>query len=202
MGLDFPFGLPSVLLNGGTWTEFVASFPSCFPTHELFRSWCRERAGGRELKRVTDKVANTPFAAYNLRLYRQTYFGIARILAPLCGSGRAVAPPMQCLRSDVPWLLEVCPASTLKRLKLARSYKGRTHQHKEARGIIVDALCERDLLVVPSSRHVAAMIEDSGGDALDAVVAAVATARAVGDQQFPRPTPWREDYRREAVVWF
>ena len=202
VGFDFPFGLPSALLNGDTWTEFVASFRSCFPTPELFRSWCRERTGGRELKRVTDKVANTPFAVYNLRLYLQTYFGIARVLAPLCGSGRAVAPPMQCLRSDVPWLLEVCPASTLKRLKLDRSYKGRTQQHEHARRIIVDALCERDLLVAPSSRHVSAMVEDTGGDALDAVVAAIATARAVGDHQFPRATPWHDDYRREAVVWF
>ena len=202
VGFDFPFGLPAALLNGGTWTEFVASFPSCFPTPESFRSWCRERAGGRELKRVTDKVAKTPFAAYNLRLYLQTYFGIAGILAPLCGSGRAVAPPMQSLRSDVPWLLEVCPASTLKRLKLARSYKGRSQQNEDARRIILDALCERDLLAVPSSRHVAAMVEDSGGDALDAVVAAIATACAVGDQQFPRARPWHEDYRREAVVWF
>lgn len=200
VGFDFPFSLPSALLNGGTWTEFVSLFPSCFPTPELFRSWCRERTGGRELKRVTDRIAKTPFAVYNLRLYLQTYFGIARVLAPLCGSGRAVAPPMQSLRSDVPWLLEVCPASTLKRLKLDTSYKGRTRQN--ARRIIVKALCERDLLVAPSSRHVSAMVEDTGGDALDAVVAAIATARAVGDHQFPRATPWHDDYRREAVVWF
>ena len=118
VGFDFPFGLPSALLNGGTWTEFVASFPSRFPTPELFRSRCWKRAGDRELKRVTDEVAVTPYAVYNLRLYKQTYFGIARVLAPLCGSGRAVAPPMQRRRSGVPWLLEVCPASTLKRLKL------------------------------------------------------------------------------------
>lgn len=202
VGFDFPFGLPSALLNGGTWTKFVASFPSRFPTPEFFRSWCRERGGGRELKRVTDKVAKTPFAVYNLRLYRQTYFGIARVLAPLCTSGRAVAPPMQRLRSDVPWLLEVCPASTLKRLKLAKSYKGRSQQNENARHMIVDALREHDLLVVPSSGRVAAMVEDPGGDALDAVVAAIATARAVGDRQFPRTTPWHEDYRHEAVVWF
>ena len=86
--LDFPFGLPATVLEAGvSWRRFVANFRGEHPDPERFRSHCRGRcrgrAGGAEPRRETDRAAATPFCPYNLRIFRQTYHGIAHVLAPL-----------------------------------------------------------------------------------------------------------------------
>jgi hypothetical protein len=47
-------------------------------------------------------------------LFRQTCFGIRSVLAPLVRDGLVSVVPMQRPAADKPWLLEICPASTLK----------------------------------------------------------------------------------------
>ncbi|GAF97778.1 unnamed protein product, partial [marine sediment metagenome] len=104
-GLDFPFGLPRALVKQGSWDDFVLSFPDNYSSPEEFRRVCRVAAGDSELKRVTDLESHTPFSPYNLRLYRQTYFGIRDVLHPLVRDHLAYVLPMQSALPDRPWIL-------------------------------------------------------------------------------------------------
>jgi hypothetical protein len=176
-GLDFPFGLPRRLVEEASWLEFVLSFPKRHHSPEAFREACRAATGGAELKRVTDRETGTSFSPYNLRLYRQTYFGIHDVLAPLVRERSAWALPMQSPVTDRPWLLEICPASTLKHESLYWPYKGKTREHHQGRQRILEAIVEGAHLSLSSSLG-AMILEDVGGDALDSVVAAIAVSRA------------------------
>lgn len=113
-GLDFPFGSPRVLVREANRDAFALSFAARFGDCDNFRHSCRAAAGGRELQRVTGPESHTPFSPYNLRLFRQTCFGIRSVLAPLVRDGLVSVVPMQRPAADKPWLLEICPASTLK----------------------------------------------------------------------------------------
>lgn len=187
VGCDFPFGLPELLVDAPDWEAFALDFAGRYPMPERFRDACRAADGGRELRRATDREARTPFSSYNLRLYRQTWTGIVDLLAPLVRAG-AVAVPMQPLRPAVPWLLEVCPASTLKRAGLYRPYKGSGPERWAARAEILAALgAAGDLAVSEEIRERA--VADPGGDALDALIAALATARALAAPDFPGAGP-------------
>ena len=178
-GLDFPFGLPRRLIGQDNWEAFVLSFPEDYPSPERFKEVCRELAGGRELKRVTDEESKTPFSPYNLRLYRQTYFGIRDVLRPLVRDHLACVLPMQEPLAGRPWLLEICPASTLKQADLYRPYKGRTGEHRAVRKRILECLEARTALSVPSRPVRSMVLDDRGGDALDSVIAALAALTAL-----------------------
>jgi hypothetical protein len=130
------------------------------------------------LKRVTDRESHTPFSPYNIRLYRQTYFGIRDLLASLVQDGMANVLPMQTASPDKPWVLEICPASTLKREYLYWPYKGKSREHREARARIFGAIEQMAPLSVPEALR-SVILDDPGGDALDSVVAAVAVFRAL-----------------------
>lgn len=175
VGLDFPFGLPAPLVDAPDWRGFLADFTRRHPDAEAFRASCRARTGGRELRRRTDREARTPFCAYNLRLYRQTWWGIAAIVAPLVAAG-AGAPPMLPAVPGTPNLAEICPASTLKALGLYPSYKGRATALADARAAIL-ARIGTEGLEVPADIGATA-VADPGGDALDALIAAFAAWRA------------------------
>ncbi len=175
-GLDFPFGLPRPLVTERRWEDFVRAFPRRYPDAESFRAACRRAAAGRELKRRTDVEARVPFSAYNLRLYRQTYFGIAEVLLPLLNSAAASVVPMQPPASGKVLLAEICPASLLKRLGLYMPYKGQGSHLRDARAEIVRSFYNSGLLNDIEKRIYNKIIGDPGGDALDAVLAAIATA--------------------------
>ncbi len=200
VGLDFPFGLPRQLVDAPDWVSFVAGFPDRFRSPEAFRDWCRARSGGRELKRRSDIETRTPFSPYNLRMYRQTYWGITALLAPLVANGAAVALPMQPAHPGLPWLLEACPASLLKRLGVYTPYKGHGTELRDARAHILETLRARERLRKPRRAMVDQIVDDSGGDALDAVIAGLAAARAVtGGYQPERDRSG--DYALEAFVY-
>jgi hypothetical protein len=186
-GLDFPFGVPKPLIEDATWEEFVTGFPSRYESPEKFRDTCRLAAHGNELRRATDLGSRTPFAPYNIRLYRQTFFGISRILSPLVRDDLACVLPMQRAEAGKPWILEVCPASTLKDRGLYLSYKGRRAQHREARmqarAHLVEEIQGRGFVHELDEGMRELVVEDAGGDALDSVIAAVATANALRDQK-------------------
>lgn len=170
IGLDFPFSLPGALIDVPDWPAFARDFIVHYPDPEAFREDCRRRAGGREFKRRTDREAQTPFCAYNLRLYRQTYWGIVSILAPLAKDPRiAIASVLG--RPDAACVLaETCPASSLKRLGLYRPYKGRGEALRDWRRTILDRL--RGEGVVCDGALADTTVDNIGGDALDAVIAA------------------------------
>ncbi|HKZ87399.1 MAG TPA: DUF429 domain-containing protein [Anaerolineae bacterium] len=178
VGLDFPFSLPKDLIQTRSWTGFIRSFPNRYPTPRRFRAACVRAANDRERKRATDIECRAPFSPYNLRLYRQTYHGIRDVLRPLVQKGQVCVLPMQRAQSGKPWLLEICPASTLKRLDLYVPYKGATSAHRRARRRILAGLQrENGLSLAPVLRPV--LIGEPGGDALDSVIAAYAAYRAV-----------------------
>lgn len=177
VGCDFPFSLPERLMDGVGWRAFALGLETRFPGADEFLRDCRRRANGREIRRACDHESRVPFAAYNLRIYRQTYHGIRDVLAPLLRMSGAVVLPMETPRPDRPWVIETCPASTLKHAGLYPSYKGRTETARDARRHIVDGLVRRGLLA-PLSRALRRLaIDNQGGDALDSMVAAAATGR-------------------------
>jgi len=199
-GLDFPFSLPASLAGQASWEDFALALTVRYPTAELFRRACRAAAGGRELKRDTDRASRVPFGAYNLRLYRQTYFGIGHLLAPLLRRRAACVLPIQPPIDGKPWLFEICPASTLKASGLYTSYKGRGPSYRAARRRILDELVARGAVAPPAPAVEDRILADSGGDALDSVIAAVA-ARQAAERPRPehRPTPLE---RIEGRVYF
>lgn len=175
-GFDFPFGLPRQLVDESTWRAFALNFSSRFDRPEDFRSWCWERAGRKELRRETDIECKTPFSAYNLRIFRQTFYGIRDLLAPLLRDRAASVVPMEPADPGRPWLLEICPASTLKTLGRYDSYKHPKARQERKR------LAELVLATPGISAKedvVAALIDDARGDALDSAIAACAAYRAV-----------------------
>ena len=179
-GLDFPFGLPRELLNQGSWEEFIFDFPKRYPSAEEFHSLCHLAADGKERKRLTDREARTPFSPYNRRIYKQTYYGIRDVLRPLVREGLARVLPMQRPEPGLPWVLEICPASTLKRLGLPdKGYKGRTTAHCDNRTHILEGLEAMQGLSIPSSSLRSIVLDDHNGDALDSVAAAFATFEAL-----------------------
>jgi hypothetical protein len=184
IGLDFPFGLPAELVEDPGWEAFVRFFATRYPTPRSFREGCTAATAGTELKRITDRQWRTPFSPYNLRLYRQTYHGIRDLLGPWVRAGSVCVLPMQPPVSGRPWLLEICPASTLKWLgrlthqRLSVPYKRRSDEHRAARRRILRAVEARGDLTVPDPALRAAILDDPGGDALDSVIAAWAAFRA------------------------
>jgi hypothetical protein len=183
VGCDFPFSLPRALVPEQRWQEFVLAFASRYPTAEAFRQAWRAATGGREPRRACDRDARTPFSPGNVRIYRQTHAGIVELLAPLVREGRVRVLPMQPPAADLPLLIEVCPASALKRLGLYRPYKGRDDALASMRSRIMTALEEAgDLRVASAVREVA--LRDTEGDALDSVIAALVTFRVLRDPGF------------------
>lgn len=191
VGCDFPFSLPVTLpdafVNGSDWRGFLAAFPERYRSAEAFRDACRAAGGGRELRRLCDVQAKVPFCAWNLRLYRQTWHGIADLLHPLVLEAGALVLPMDQPDADRLWLAEVCPASFLKRIRLYESYKGRAAAHRAMREAILRRLVADKLLAAPSPQIERTLLDDPGGDALDAVIAAVITWRNYKEGAFSEP---------------
>lgn len=176
-GLDFPFSLHRSLIRHPTWEPFARQFADDFPTAQaLYEAGQAARiALGSPLQRRTDVEARTPFPPHNLRLFRQTYYGIRDLLAPLIADDAARVLPMQPAAAGKPSLIEICPAVTLKRLGLYVSYKGKTPAHAANRERLVTAFETLGLVISPPVRTL--LLSDPEGDALDSVIAAFATAR-------------------------
>jgi hypothetical protein len=178
-GLDFPFGLPETLIDKDNWEEFILKFPEQYSSADQFRQICRKATDNKELKRLTDNQSRAPFSPYNLWIYRQTYFGIHDVLYPLVRSRSASILPMQHPEIEKPWIFEICPASTLKHEGLYYKYKGNTAANQRSRIRILDCLVEKGLIDTISSKVCKMAIKDTQGDALDSIIAAAATYRAL-----------------------
>jgi hypothetical protein len=174
VALDAPPSLHRSLMPTG-WLAFVQQFQHRFPSPEAFREWCTAQSqllhGRPEIRRLTDIHTHTPFAANNLRLYRQTYTAINDLITPLVLAGQACVLPLQVPRPDIPWIVEICPAASLKALHMYCSYKGRTTERTNARARLLDQLRDRFPLDLPAE-IAAACLNDSEGDAIDSLIAA------------------------------
>ena len=95
---------------------------------------------------------------------------------------------MQAADHATPLLLEICPASTLRRLGIAAlPYKsGADADQRRARESIISRLAAATPIAIdPIARQRA--IENPGGDALDSLVAAVAVHCAIANERI-QPT--------------
>lgn len=186
-GCDFPFSLPDFLMQGRNWHRFAEAFAQQFSLPEDFREHCRKLADGTERRRVCDREARVPFAAYNLRIYRQTFYGVRDVLAAAMARRAAAVIPMQAYAANKAWIIEACPASTLKSLGMYQPYKGATKAHRTQRGRILDCLHQSGLIATLDDKLRGSLLADQGGDALDSVIAAAATARAYKDGELTKP---------------
>lgn len=200
-GIDFPFGLPFDLIEDRSWVDFVRSFGLRFSSEQEFRKKCRLISNGTEIKRVTEMESKAPFASYNLRVYRQTYFGIRNLLAPLVQKNLASVIPMQKVKKGKPVIMEVCPASTLKQVKLYLPYKGKTDKHYRSRKHILGNIAGNSGFKINMNRVKSIAMDDPNGDALDSVIAAVATFRAVNNGNSLNRN-YKDIYLIEGYVYF
>ena len=175
-GLDFPFSLAREAIEDPDYASWLENFAARFPDAESLRE------GASHQKRVTDFAAKVPFAPLNLRLFRQTYYGIRDVLAPLHASGACILP-FDAPQNNRLWLLEICPASLLKREKLYLSYKGHSAAQRQNREIIA-----REMQSRTPFRWIDAMktraLDDTQGDALDAILAAICVHNALQTADF------------------
>ena len=186
--LDFCFGLPvEVFTPGARWAEQFS----------FLREWgedgygagleCVRRAtalrGTKHIRRLTDSEESAPFDPFHYRIIYQTFYGMRDVLGPLRRRREMALLPFQYrrLRRARRVLVEACPASTLKRLGLPhQNYKqpeggALTPKRLRTRRRIFEGLGEHVLIGDAERRR---MMRNGGGDALDAVIAAVGAARA------------------------
>ncbi|MFZ5447126.1 MAG: hypothetical protein ACOZFS_00610 [Thermodesulfobacteriota bacterium] len=202
-GLDFPFGLPCAIAEHfgcKTWTGFIYSFPAKFNGPHEFQHECKQVFGRPEAKRTTDIESKTPFSPYNLRLFKQTYFGITGVLYPLLKNGGAWVIPMQEIIGDRSLILEICPRSTLVREKIAdKKYKGKTKEHWQNRRHILNRLSEKNVAIPENLFRL--ICGDIEGDALDSAIAAYAVGNSLLNPTFPFPPGWKREYAIEGYVY-
>lgn len=199
VGLDFPFGLPTAVLGDEfeDWRAFVDGFPGGLPLPDdwdrdevddprSLSAWGSQRARENDdadcvhCKRETDATvgAQPPYGIVGKYI---TYHGIESVLAEIRDA--VTFAPMETGddtgSTDAPLVLEAYPAGTLGRLGLYRTgYKGgtETERHRRERNLQGLQQGEDEVEITESVRREA--VKNSGGDALDAVVAAVATYEA------------------------
>ena len=177
-GFDFPFSIalesfPESARENLNWREWLQSLPEYSDAKSF-------TAAFPDAARETDRESKTPFSPLNLLLFRQTFHGLRDVLLPLLENGAIAFPfdEMPCDENEKLWLLEICPASLLKKQKLYLSYKGRSTLQRENREIILGQTKERTR--VKMSEEISQRIfEDTQGDALDAVLASVCVFRAL-----------------------
>lgn len=185
-GLDFPFSLPEVMVGEQTWESFVKTFPHRYSTPEDLREKCRTHATGREEKRKTEKLSRAPFSSYNLRIFRQTFYGIREVLSPLvCGSNVCVLPMHEPVLGK-PWVLEICPASTLAKLGLKIPYKGKSERHRGNREKIMEVITKKNCELEHGLEE--EIVGDITGDALDSLLATFTVHQVIS-----HPGTWRPE---------
>lgn len=209
-GMDFPFGLPVELFDPGTtWRQQLEIVHGWAGDAPGLGHWClaRAKAIGREMhiRRATDTESRTPFDCYHYRIIWQTTFGMSAVLRPLADAPRTAVIPFQYAKLPTAdrIVTEACPGSVLKRLGLPhQNYKQPaggplTPLRRRTRRAILEEVAGR-LEVSPSHRRT--IMRNGGGDALDAVIAAIGAWEAyrwadhAAIARHPR-------YRREGYIY-
>lgn len=187
-GIDAPFGLPVELFEPdvgwrdqlawvGAWKGDAKSLGRALMQRTL------DLCGVRHVRRRTDREEHTPFDCYHYRIVYQTFHAMRDVLGPLSADAGTVVLPF-----DRPWpsgakraVVESCPSSTLRRLGLPR----RGYKQPQGGTLTAERLgVRREILrglwahvgFAPSHRR--EMLTNPGGDAIDAVLAALGAWRA------------------------
>ncbi|BCM92374.1 hypothetical protein IAD21_04253 [Abditibacteriota bacterium] len=177
-GLDFPFSLQTEALGTSDYPDFLKQSAD-YTDADAFK------AAFSDARRRTDREGKTPFSPLNYRLYRQTYYGIRDVLRPLVENGAQVLPMMSPQRNAL-WLIEICPASTLKKEGLYLSYKGKSDLQRTNREKILRAIQSRFGVKTEPAMDERAL-SDTEGDALDAILAALGTLRGLQNPEALKP---------------
>jgi hypothetical protein len=209
-GCDFPFGLPVELFPEGAGWDDQFTFLSGWGEEAYDCGLeCVRRAielfQKKHIRRATDAEANTPFDAFHYRIIYQTFYGMRDVVDPLRKwPGTAVLPfQYRKLQTAKRILVEACPTSTLKRLGLPHNnYKQPeggplTPKRLRTRRAILDGLASHVRL---DERQHRLMMRNGGGDAMDAVIAAVGAARAVAAADH-RAISGHARYRHEGYLY-
>jgi hypothetical protein len=186
--LDFPFGLPIEVMDAGSRWPWQFDFLAAWGEDAYGAGLeCLRRAkalgGPSHIRRATDTEAKTPFDCYHYRIIYQTFHGMRDVLDPLRRRRQTAILPFQYRRlaSARRVLVEACPSSTLKRLGLPhQNYKqpegGRlTRKRLRTRRAILAGLARQ---VALDDRQRRVIMRNGGGDALDAVIAALGGIQA------------------------
>jgi hypothetical protein len=181
-GIDFPFGLPIEMGYAG-WSDQLHAVETWPGDAKSFGLKCVDTAkslGGKlHIRRACD--VDTPFDCYHYRIIYQTFHGMRDVLAPIRDRVCVLPFDLDRLRPDRSVVMEACPGSTLRRLKLPyNNYKqtgGKNLDDKRrtTRRKILAGL--KPLIDIPPAL-IAKTTRNLGGDALDAVIAAVGVARS------------------------
>lgn len=184
-GIDFPFGLPVELAAMGEGWLAQLSFLRRFDGDaKAFGLWCVDQAkkshGRLHIRRTTDTDTKTPFDCYHYRIIYQTFHGMRDVLGALCEDESTAVLPFDYARAGGArrWVVEACPSSTLKRLRLPhQNYKqpagGALLPKRRRTRLAILAGIEAFAEISPGQRRT--IMRNGGGDALDAVIAAVGT---------------------------
>lgn len=177
-GLDFPFAVPRAIATdalGATTHRAVVAAVAAHDDGDDFAATCVEWAtanadGATYLRRATDREHDA-LSPYHFFVAHQTYHGIASVLAPLDGAARIV--PFDPPAAGGPVVAETYPAGVLDARGLPRTeYKGTEQAHTQRRARILDGLADQSSVVVPDAIR-ATYRDDTGGDALDSLLAAL-----------------------------
>jgi hypothetical protein len=200
-GIDAPLAVPAALRGPQAWSDWLLDFDALYPDAEFFRKAMSRAAGGRETLRATEREARVPFASYNLRLFRQTYYLLSRVIAPLIRDRAASVLPMQDPAPGRACLIEVCPASSLRRLDwYTKPYKGKGPETRRQRAWILNRAIGRYRLTIdPVARG--CVTEDGDGDALDSLLAACTVLDAIHGGLSRSRFCAEADERREGRVY-
>lgn len=172
VGLDAPFSLPGELVDADSWEAFVRGFDDRFDDPEEFRETCLERTDDENRRRDADERVGG-LCPYDIRVHKQTFYAIRDVLEPLLDDVSVL--PMHDTGAKRT-LLEVYPTAVLEQFALfAEGYKESSDRGARRRGRNFDGL-ERCTGVEYADRESLreTVVENSGGDALDAILAAYA----------------------------
>lgn len=187
-GIDFPFALPVEVMDAhARWSDQLQHVRTWRGDAPSLGRWCLSRALARgttmHIRRATDALVKTPFDCYHYRIIYQTFHGMRDVLDPLASRPHVAVLPFQYAKLPAAQtvVVEACPGSTLKRLRLPhQNYKQPaggplTRLRRQTRRRIIEGIRP---LVEMSEAQVRLMMRNPGADALDAVLAAVGAVDA------------------------
>ena len=167
--IDAPFGVAVPTLESCGVDCSGEAMAAWFTERGNPRDWRRAvRARTRkEIRRLTDRIARTPMAPMNLRVFKQTWTVVTEILVPLVDEGLRIEPFGGSSSTVV--ICESCPASVLASIGgPVRGYKGSGDPPREKRADILKLLSRHGVRVDSSVAD--ECLEDEKGDAIDAVI--------------------------------
>lgn len=157
----------------------------------------------KDIKRHCDIQAKTPFSPYNLRIYKQTFFGMSEILKPLIILNNSSILPFDEPEEGKNIVMEVCPASLLKirkdEIKWPQAYKGNKDIHRKKRSEILEFIenCLNINYSDPTLKR--QILEDPEGDALDSLLCVICSLRGLS---YPELSMRNEFYTTEGFVYY